>query len=238
MRITTFAVVCLLTLSSCATVRIGDQTQDSAAKEFKVPSEKAGVYVFRNQTFGGGIKMDVLVDGFLVGETAAKTYLYFELPPGKHTIMSRAENTDSLTIDFIAGTLSYIRQEVRAGVYSARSKLILVDEAEGRNGVRESVLAVSNLNPPPSNRVFSESNLEVGDIVYYSTKNDPAIRELLVTYKDKEGFSGEDEQKILYSELESLNIAGSGVSKFGREMSEFLYALLLIFYLYVEMSFP
>lgn len=238
MRIPTFAIICVFILSGCATVRLGDPMQDSAAKEFKPPSEKAGVYVYRNQMMGSAVRMDVFVDGIKVGETAQKTYLYFELPPGRYTIESRAENIDSLTTDFRAGTLSYIWQEVRVGFYSARSYLHLVDETEGRKGVGESVLAVSNLNPPPSNRVFSESNIEIGDIVYYSTKNDPTIRELQVTYKDKEGFSGEDEHKILYSELESLNIGGSGVSKFGREMSEFLYAFLLIFYFYLENLFP
>ena len=174
MRITTFAIVCLFTLAGCATVRLGEPKQDSAAKEFKPPSEKAGVYVYRNQMIGSAIRMVVFVDGFMVGETAQKTYLYFELPPGRHTIESRAENTDSLTADFRAGTLSYIWQEVRVGVYSARSSLHLVDETEGRKGVGESVLAVSNLTPPPSNRVFSESDIEIGDTVYYSTKNQPA----------------------------------------------------------------
>ena len=238
MRVISITIVCVFILSGCATVRLGDLNQDSATKEFKPPSEKAGVYVYRNQMIGSAIRMEVFVDGFRVGETAQKTYLYFELPPGKHTIESRAENTDTLTTDFVAGTLSYIWQEVRVGVYSARSSLHLVDESEGRKSVAESVLAASNLSPPPANRVYSESRIEIGDTVYYSTKNDPAIRELLVTYKDKEGFSGEDEQKILYSELESLNIGGSGVSKFGREMGLILYAFLMIFYFYLDNLFP
>lgn len=240
MRIITFTIICVFVLTGClsVTVRMGDPEKDSVAKEFKPPSKNAGVYVYRNQILGTAIRMAILVDGFGVGETASKTYLYFELPPGIHTIESRAENTDSLTMDFKAGTLSYIWQEVKTGIYSARTGLHLVDEATGREGVRESQLAASNLDPPPSNPDFSESNVEVGDTIYYSTKDDPVIRELLVTYKDKEGFSGEDEQKILYSDLKSLNIGGSGISEASREFSEIGYFLLLILYYYLEVSFP
>ena len=85
--------------------------------------------------------MDVAVDGKPIGQTAAKTYLYKELTPGKHTVTSSAENTDSVDIDAKPGTLSYIWQEVKMGVLYARTQLHLVSEAEGKKGVLESSLA-------------------------------------------------------------------------------------------------
>ena len=85
--------------------------------------------------------MDVELDGKAIGQTAANTYLYKEVAPGKHTISSKAENTDSVEIDAKVGTLSYVWQEVKMGILYARTKLHLVDEAEGKKGVLETKLA-------------------------------------------------------------------------------------------------
>ena len=90
---------------------------------------------------GAAVKMDVELDGVPIGQTAAKTYLYKEVTPGKHTIASKAENTDTLEIDAKPGTLSYIWQEVKMGLLYARTKLHLMDAAEGRKGVLETNLA-------------------------------------------------------------------------------------------------
>ena len=133
--------VILSSLVGCASVPMGDAKQDAALKTFKAPADKAGVYIYRNESMGGAVKMDVAVDGKPIGQTAAKTYLYKELTPGKHTVTSSAENTDSVDIDAKPGTLSYIWQEVKMGVLYARTQLHLVSEAEGKKGVLESSLA-------------------------------------------------------------------------------------------------
>jgi len=138
-----FAAVIASSLVGCASVPMGDVKQDAALKTFTVPADKAGVYVYRNESMGGAVKMDVAVDGVAIGQTAAKTFLYKEVTPGKHTISSKAENTDTVEIDAKAGTPSYIWQEVKMGVMYARNKLHLVDEAEGKKGVLETKLAES-----------------------------------------------------------------------------------------------
>jgi hypothetical protein len=128
-------------LTACASVPMGDPKQDAVLKTFTVPADKVGVYIYRNESMGAASTMDVEIDGQPIGQTGAKTYLYKELPPGKHTITSKAENTDSIEIDAQAGTLSYIWQEVKMGLISARSALHLVTPAEGKQGVLESRLA-------------------------------------------------------------------------------------------------
>jgi uncharacterized protein YceK len=135
------AVVLVAAFSGCASVPMGDAKQDAALKTFAVPADKAGVYIYRNESIGGAVKMDVELDGKPIGQTAAKTYLYKELTPGKHTVSSKAENTDSVEIDAKPGTLSYIWQEVKMGVLFARTKLHLVDETDGKTGVLETKLA-------------------------------------------------------------------------------------------------
>ena len=130
-----------MTLVGCATVNMGDAKQDAALKTFTVAPDKSAVYIYRNEGFGAAVKMDVLVDGKMIGQTAAQTYLYKELSPGKHTITSKAENDSTLEIDAKIGTLQYIWQEVKMGILFARNQLTVVSEDVGKKGVLESKLA-------------------------------------------------------------------------------------------------
>jgi hypothetical protein len=136
-------VLLLASLAGCASVPMGDPKQDAAYKTFRISPDKAGIYVFRNESIGGAVKMDVLIDGRNIGETAAKTYMFTEVAPGKHTVSSKAENTDTLEVDVKPGTLAYIWQEVKMGLMFARTKLHLVSEQEGKKGVLETSLAIS-----------------------------------------------------------------------------------------------
>jgi hypothetical protein len=135
------AAVLASSLVGCASVPMGDAKQDAALKTFSVPADKAGVYIYRNESMGAAVKMDVEVDGKVIGQTAANTYLYKEVAPGKHTVSSKAENTDTIEIDAKPGTLTYVWQEVKMGLMYARTKLNLVGEAEGKKGVLETKLA-------------------------------------------------------------------------------------------------
>ena len=134
-------VLLALSLLGCASVPMGDPKQDAALKVFSVPSDTAGVYIYRNESMGAAVKMDVELDGQTIGKTVAKSYLYKEVVPGKHSITSKAENEDTIEIDAKPGTLNYVWQEVKMGIFYARSKLHLVDEAEGKKGVLETNLA-------------------------------------------------------------------------------------------------
>ena len=135
------AAVLASSLVGCASVPMGDAKQDAALKTFSVPADKAGVYIYRNESMGAAVKMDVEVDGKAIGQTAANTFLYKEVAPGKHTVSSKAENTDTIEIDAKPGTLTYVWQEVKMGLMYARTKLNLVGEAEGKKGVLETKLA-------------------------------------------------------------------------------------------------
>jgi hypothetical protein len=136
------ALLLSLALVGCASVPMGDPKQDSAAKTFQVPADKAGIYVYRNETIGAAVKMDVIIDGQNIGETAAKTFFYKEVVPGKRTVTSKAENTDTVEVDLKPGSLAFIWQEVKMGLMFARTKLHLVSEEEGKKGVMETKLAV------------------------------------------------------------------------------------------------
>lgn len=127
--------------SACTSFDMASPIEDLSLKEFSVPKDKAGVYVFRNQIKGNILIMDVDIDGQQLGRTQWETYLYQELTPGKHTITSRASNVDSIEIEVQAGTLTYVWQEVIFGLPTARSKLHVVNEKKGQKGVLESSLS-------------------------------------------------------------------------------------------------
>ncbi|MDD4978861.1 MAG: DUF2846 domain-containing protein [Gallionella sp.] len=136
-------LLALMTLSlvGCASVQMADPAKDAQAKQFTAKPDVAGIYIYRNESMGAALKMDIDLDGKPLGQSAAKTYFYAEVQPGNHKITSKTENTVDLSIDAVAGKLYYVWQEVKMGVWSARSKLQLVDEATGQAGVNECKLA-------------------------------------------------------------------------------------------------
>jgi hypothetical protein len=134
------AMAVVVSLTGCGTLKMADNNLDTARKTFTVPTDKAGLYVYRNEHMGGAMMMKVSINGKEVGRTGAMTYLYQELTPGRHKLTSHAENEDSLELDAKPGTLIYVWQEVKMGLLSARSKLHLAAEEQGRKGVLESRL--------------------------------------------------------------------------------------------------
>jgi hypothetical protein len=132
-----------LSLAGCATVPMGEPGEDEALKRFAVAPDQAGLYVFRHPVAGAAVRMDLELDGAPLGKTIGGTYLFSALAPGRHTLVSRAENTDTLVFDVAAGELAFVRQDVRWGLMYARTKLQRVDEAEGSRGVLEARLAQS-----------------------------------------------------------------------------------------------
>jgi PBP1b-binding outer membrane lipoprotein LpoB len=130
----------VLVMSGCASVPMASKSADAQAKQFTPVPDKATVYIYRNEVFGSAIKMPLLIDNMSVGDTASKTYVAKELPPGSHTITSKTEKDSSVTIDMVAGQLYYVWQEVKMGMFAAGSALHVVDEKKGRAGVQESTL--------------------------------------------------------------------------------------------------
>lgn len=125
-------------LSGCASVPEASPELDQAAKSFTAPRDKAGVYIYRNETMGAAVKLNLVLDDKYLGETASKTYFYTEVEPGVHTVTGKAENESSVRFIAVAGRLYYIWQEIKMGLFQPRNELRLVDEATGRVGVMES----------------------------------------------------------------------------------------------------
>ncbi|HXH64023.1 MAG TPA: DUF2846 domain-containing protein [Mariprofundaceae bacterium] len=137
-------VVALLSLlGGCATVPMASLDKDNQAKTFQAPPQASRIYIYRNENMGGAIPMAVSVDGKTVGQTGPKTYFMLDVAPGKHRIESLTENVASLTLNTEQGKSYYVWQEVKMGLWSARSALHEVSAAQGQKGVMECKLAQS-----------------------------------------------------------------------------------------------
>lgn len=124
-------------LTGCASVPMASIELDTQAKTFATKADKANIYVYRNESIGAAVKMDIAMDGKTIGQTAAKTYIALQVPPGNHTLLSKAENDFMLELSTDPGKNYFVWQEVKMGLLYARTKLQLVDETTGRNGVSE-----------------------------------------------------------------------------------------------------
>ena len=119
--------------------------RDLDAKRFEVPPDQALLYVYRDETFGSAIKLTVLVDGQHVGDTAAHTFVLVPVAAGRHDVVSKSEK-DS-TVEFTAenGKAYFVWQEVKMGLFAARSELHVVNAEDGRRAV-----ATCSLVEPPT----------------------------------------------------------------------------------------
>jgi Protein of unknown function (DUF2846) len=115
--------------------------EDAKAKQFEVPADKSRIYVYRNESLGGAIKVPITLDGQMVGQTARKTYFIFDVSPGKHEVGCVAETSSKATVDALPGKIAFVWQEMKMGTWAAACAMHLVDEATGKKGVSECNLA-------------------------------------------------------------------------------------------------
>jgi hypothetical protein len=136
-------VLFMLLATGCATVPMASMDSDTTAKTFALKKDKSSIYLYRNELISGGVTMTVSLDGRVVGQTGPKTYFLLEVAPGLHEISSVSENVSTLNLNTEAGKSYYVWQEVKMGLWKARSVLQQVDGETGRKGVTECKLAQS-----------------------------------------------------------------------------------------------
>ena len=118
---------CLM-LAGCASVRMASKDADAKAKSFApAASDNANLYIYRNESMGGAVKLPLLLDGTSIGDTGPHTYVFKTISLGKHTITSKSEKDVTLDIDAAPGQTYFVWQEVKMGIMAARSALHLED---------------------------------------------------------------------------------------------------------------
>ena len=128
----------IVLMTGCASTSLkAPEHEDVKAKQFATEKGKSNIYVYRNEFYGAAVSMPVTLDGKNIGNTGANTYIKVSAEPGNHTLVSKAENDATLNLITQENKNYFVWQEVKMGIMSARSKLKLVSEEEGKKGVNE-----------------------------------------------------------------------------------------------------
>ena len=101
------------------------------------------VYIVRPWTFRGGVgRFTVFLDskekGSETGFTKNGRYIYFEVTPGEHTIYSRGEFWDSVSINAEPGSYIFLKLTPTQGVFIPNNKIEIISEIEGKYLVKQS----------------------------------------------------------------------------------------------------
>lgn len=108
----------------------------------EAPTDKALVFVIRPTMWGNKIQTKLAVDGEWKGVNRGNNYFFFTLDPGEHYFCSDSENRSVVALNVEAGKTYYLQQKIRVGLWKARNKLAVLDEAEGKKGLAECHLSV------------------------------------------------------------------------------------------------
>ena len=122
---------------------LASRNADTEAKKFLPVTDKAVLYIYRNQFIGSAWQIPITINGQLIGNTGGFTFFRKALSPGEHTIESWADEPVEITLSLEAGKIYFVRQETTTGFTQIRAKLHLVDEATGQAGVNQSRLILS-----------------------------------------------------------------------------------------------
>lgn len=146
MKKSIFFILVAIFLSGCASVPMAPLDQSNYAKEFKKPSQgKAGLYIYRDSTFGAALKKTIWINEECIGKTAAKVFFYKEVDGNKeYTITTESEfSPNEITIKVKDGFNYFVRQYIKMGAFVGGADLELVDEEKGKKAVSKLKMAQS-----------------------------------------------------------------------------------------------
>jgi hypothetical protein len=131
----------LLVMTSCSSTTLAPAEADAEAKRFVVPAGKARIYLVRCSSQGGVVLMQANLDGRVLGDLQARSYLVVDVAPGHHVVSLGAPSLGSqvkeLSVD--ADTSYYV-------VLHAFHTLQLDTTEAGQACVRSTTRAMSVFN--------------------------------------------------------------------------------------------
>lgn len=133
-------------LAGCGgVVQHASKSIDDQRKTFLAPADKSAIYIFRNGFLGHKLNTEVFIDGKILGKNLGYTYLYVEVPEGKHTITSHFTGYTTLEIETKRGELYFVNEIFDIDLISNNLILEQVETLKGKKGVLSCKLAESAL---------------------------------------------------------------------------------------------
>lgn len=138
-KLVLLTMTCFL-FAGCASVPMETDERAILAKEFNPPSDgKAGLYIYRDSSFGGALKKDVWIDGKCIGETAPNVFFYEEVSANEeHKVSTESEFSPNDLLIFVEQSRHYfIRQFIKIGLFVGGAGVELVTEETGKEAVKK-----------------------------------------------------------------------------------------------------
>lgn len=112
---------------------------DKKAKTFsQPPSDRAGVYIYRDSMLGSALTKLVKIDDQIIGTTAPGMYFHIQAKPGKRILSTQSEFSDNtLEVNLDGGKNYFIRNYIKLGVFVGGANLELADETEAKTAITE-----------------------------------------------------------------------------------------------------
>jgi hypothetical protein len=130
----------IMFFSGCSTVPLEPKEVSESAKAFNAPPEgKAGLYVYRDSSFGGALKKDVWIDNKCLGETAPHVFFYENVEGNKeHKLSTESEfSANDLFIKTKSGKNYFVRQYIKMGVFVGGAGLEVMEDEEAKKAISE-----------------------------------------------------------------------------------------------------
>lgn len=138
------SAVIALAVSGCATVPLESEEKSEAVKEFAAPpAGKAGLYVYRDSSFGGALKKNVYIDKECLGESAPNIFFYKQLDGDKDYVLETESefSENRLPLFMESGENYFVRQYIKVGVFVGGANLEVVPAAKAKGSIADLDLA-------------------------------------------------------------------------------------------------
>jgi hypothetical protein len=128
-------ILVMFALSGCASVQMASLDSDSQAKKFDVTPGKSSVYIFRDENFGGAIKIPISLNDKMIGQTAPNVFFNVISEPGQIKIKCFGETDGNLLLTTKPDQIYFVKQEMKMGMWVAGCAIYEVSETEGKLAV-------------------------------------------------------------------------------------------------------
>lgn len=142
MKTTMLGILFSVLITGCAVTPTTPQQENNAqaiqaqsAQIFEVKKGKANLFIYRDGFIGAPYPLAIDVDGVFLGKTRTQTYFVVEVDPGRHSIVSHAENDSITEVNVVEGKNYFVKQVMSIGLILPRTRLQLMGEQEGKTAV-------------------------------------------------------------------------------------------------------
>jgi hypothetical protein len=116
-------------------------SQETQENSVPIPDGKAVIYIVRPSMLAALVGFKVTIDTTYIGINNGDDFIYAFVDPGKHKVTSKAETEKTLEIECEQGKSYYIEQLAQMGLVTARVKMLLRDEKEGKEKLNKCKLS-------------------------------------------------------------------------------------------------